>query len=364
MSICLTVATKDVLSADAQQKGSTKEQSQIVQTEKTEAGRLYGEYIRISRELSKINMELQAPEQIESKYKLMHPDKDFSDYFKELQERKKVLQKELKQILSRYPPPQHGDYELAEPRPFRVDEGAIRTQDANLQNLIKALRSRCPTLSFGQVQASGFRQYNWSHSEGGFGNTVFWPPSDYPIQIPSSTFMGDWTGETGSLFFGAITTRSNPGIDYHQHTAVAGVLQFTLPAPDCASVIYWGTTGRLSKEGPWMFSSDWGVIETQWVLRESPTGLDFPVHFEIASAFTFFADGLYGESDVPERSWKTYDSQDFNRSFRVRPGVEAKIYLGISLWLGSKGDGSVMTAILEKLSFDHGITFIMVPEPE
>jgi len=90
VSVCLTVAAKDVLSADAQQEGSAKVQSQIVQTEKTEAGRLYAEYIRISRELNKINMELRAPERIESKYKFMHPDKDPSDYFKELQKRQKV----------------------------------------------------------------------------------------------------------------------------------------------------------------------------------------------------------------------------------------------------------------------------------
>ena len=217
-------------------------------------------------------------------------------------------------------------------------------------------------MSYGQVQASGFMQYNWAHSEGGFGDTVFWPLSDNPTSVPSGTFMGDWTGETGAQFFGNLVTHSNPGIDHSQSFAVAGVLQFTLPAPDCASVVYWATTGRVSKEGPWTFNSDWGVIWTQWVLRESPAGHDFPVHFEIASAFTLFSDGLYGESDVPESSWKTYVSQDFNRSFRVQPGVEAKIYLGISLMIQGRGDGNVTTGILDRLSFDNGITFMMVPE--
>ena len=141
---------------------------------------------------------------------------------------------------------------------------------------------------------------------------------------------------------------------------MAGILQFTLPAPDCASVVYWGTTGRVRKQGPWTFGSDWGTFSTNWALRESPTGLGFPVYF--MPNFALFADGLNGNSYEPESSWKTSDSQNFNRSFRVRPGVQPKIYLGISVMIHGSGDGKIMTGFFDTLDFGHGISYVMVPE--
>lgn len=349
-----------VSGASAQSKGSTKNQSKIVQSKTSQEDRLFAEYIRITHELKRLNKELRSPERIESKIKLSSPDKDPSVYFKELQKRQKVLQKELDQVLMKFPPPERGDYEIMEPRPFRISDGIMRTRENSLQDLINALKSKCPSVLFGQVEASGFRQYNWSHSEGGSGSIIFWPLSDNPTPAPSDTFAGDWSGETGDQFYGQLITSSNPGLDRHQHMAAAGILQFTLPAPDCSSVVYWGTTGRVRKQGPWTFTSDWGVIWSQWFLREDPTGGGFPGH--LIPNFISFTDGLYGESDVPESSWKTSDNQDFNRSFRVRTGVEAKIYLGITLWVQGMGDGKVMTGFFDTLNFDHGITYFMVPE--
>jgi hypothetical protein len=354
------VVAANVLSASAQSKDSAKNQSKLVQTKTNKADRLFAEYIRINHELKRLSKELRSPERIESQIRLISPDKDPSAYFKELQKRRKALQKELDQVLLKFPLPIRGDYELMERRPFRISDGVMRTRESSLQDLIQALKPKCPNLSIGQVQASGFRQYNWSHTEGGYGEIIFWPLSDSLSQIPSNTFTGDWSGETGAQFFGQLITSSNPGIDKHQHIAAAGILQFTLPAPDCASVIYWGTTGRVRKEGPWTFNSDWGVIQSQWVLREDPTGGGFPAY--LMPNFILFADGLYGESDEPESIWKPYDSQNFNRSFRVNAGVESKIYLGISLWIEGKGDGKVMTAFFETLNFDYGITYFMVPE--
>jgi len=355
-----SIIAEEVLSASAQSKVSTNNQSESVQTKTSEADRLFAEYLRITQELKRLNRELRSPERTESKIRLSSPGKDPSVYFKELQERKKVLQKRLDQVLMKFPPPERGDYEIMEPRPFRIEDGVMRTRESSLQDLVNALKSECPDLLFGQVQASGFKQYNWSHSEGGIGSVIFWPLSDNPTPAPSDTFMGDWSGEKGAQFFGNLVTKGNPGWDEIYSIAAAGILQFTLPAPDCSSVVYWGTTGRVRKQGPWNFNSDWGVIWTQWALHESPRGLVFPEYF--SPAFMLFADGLYGESDVPESSWITSDTQNFNRSFHVRPGVEAKIYLGISVYIQGSGDGKIMTGFFDTLDFGYGINYAMVPE--
>jgi hypothetical protein len=349
-----------VSSASAQSEGSIKNQSKLVQNEPGEADRLFSEYLRITQELQILNRELQTPERIESKIRLSSPGKDLSIYFKELQKRKEVLQKRLDQVLLRFPPPERGDYEIMGPRPFRIVDGVMRTRDSYLQDLINALKPECPDLLFGQVQASGFRQYNWSHSEGGIGSVIFWPLSNTPTPPPSDTFMGDWSGEKGAQFFGHLATKGNLGFDEICDIAVAGILQFTLPAPDCSSVVYWGTTGRVRKQGPWMFGSDWGRIATEWVLRESPDGYGFPVNF--MPNFAMLPDGLWGASDEPESSWKTSDRQDFNRSFHVRAGVESKIYLGISLIIQGSGDGMIMTGLFDTLDFGYGINYVMVPE--
>jgi hypothetical protein len=356
----VSIIVEGVFSASAQSKGSTENQNKLVQTKTSQADQLFAEYIRITQELKRLNRELRSPERTESKIRLSSPGKDPSVYFKELQERKKALQKRLDQVLKKFPPPERGDYEIMEPRPFRIDDGVMRTRDSYLQDLINALKSECPDLYFGQVQASGFRQYNWSHSEGGIGSVIFWPLSDTPTPAPSDTFMGDWSGEKGAQFFGQLVTKGNVGWDEICDIAVAGVLQFTLPAPDCSSVVYWGTTGRVRKQGPWMFGSDWGRIATEWVLRESPAGYGFPVNF--MPNFAMLPDGLWGASDEPESSWKTSDRQDFNRSFHVRPGVESKIYLGISIIIQGSGDGKIMTGFFDTLDFGYGINYVMVPE--
>ena len=354
------VVADDVLGASAQSKDSTTNQSKLVQTKPSQADRLFSEYIRITHELRRLNKELREPERIESRIKLSSPDKNPSVYFKELQKRKGLLQKRLDQVLMKFPPPERGDYEIMEPRPFRIVDGVMRTRESSLQDLINALKSKCPNLLFGQVQASGFKQYNWSHSEGGISSIIFWPLSDNPTPAPSDTFMGDWSGEKGAQFFGQLITDSNPGPDQIYDVAAAGILQFTLPATDCSSVVYWGTTGRVRKQGPWMFGSDWGRIATEWVLRESPSGRGFPENF--MPNFTIFPDGLWGKSDEPESSWITSDRQDFNRSFHVRPGVESKIYLGISVMIQGSGDGKIMTGFFDTLDFGYGINYVMVPE--
>jgi hypothetical protein len=349
-----------VLNASAQSKDSTNSQSKLVQTEPSEADRLFAEYIRITQEIKRLNRELQTPERIEAKIRLNSPGKDTSVYFKELQERKKVLQKKLDQLLMKFTPPERGGYEIMEPRPFRIVDGVMRTRESRLQDLINALKSRCPNLVFGQVQASGFRQYNWSFSEGGISSVIFWPLSDTSTPPPSDTFMGDWAGEKGVQFFGQLVTKANPGPDQIYDLSAAGILQFTLPAPDCSSVVYWGTTGRVRKQGPWMFGSDWGRISTEWALRESPGGHGFPENF--IPNFAMLSDGLWGASDEPESSWKTSDRRDFNRSFHVRPGVESRIYLGISVSIQGSGDGKIMTGFFDTLDFGYGINYIMVPQ--
>lgn len=354
------MVAEGVLSASAQSEGSTKNQSKLVQTEASQADRLFAEYIRITQELNKLNKELREPERIESRIKLSSPDKDPSVYFKELQKRKELLQKRLDQMLLNFPPPERGEYEIMEPRPFRIVDGVMRTRESSLQDLINALKSKCPNLLFGQVQASGFKQYNWSHGEGAISSIIFWPLSDNPTPAPSDTFMGDWSGEKGAQFVGQLITDSNPGPDQLYDVAAAGILQFTLPAPDCSSVVYWGTTGRVRKQGPWMFGSDWGRIATEWALRESPAGRGFPVNF--MPNYAIFPDGLWGRNDEPESSWITSDRQDFNRSFHVRPGVESKIYLGISVMIMGSGDGKTMTGFFDTMDFGYGINYVMVPE--
>jgi hypothetical protein len=75
----------------------------------------------------------------------------------------------------------------------------------------------------------------------------------------------------------------------------------------------------------------------------------------------WFRDGVDGGIGLAESSWKTYDRQDFNRSFEAKAGVRARIYLGVSLGLLAD-NGTVMTGLLDTAEFEHGVTYLIVPK--
>ncbi|MGB5592408.1 MAG: hypothetical protein WBN31_15785, partial [Gammaproteobacteria bacterium] len=266
-------------------------------------------------------------------------------------ELRQTLVERQKELLEGIALPQRGAYDSMEARPFRMSEGRLQLE-GSLQQALGGGSLGCPDLTLGQVKASGFRHYAWAPADNGSGTIVFWPGSDTLTQVPTESYNGDWSGETGAQFLGTATTGS---FDF---SAAAGVLQFTLPALGCDSVVYWGTTARAKKEGPWTFQADGGWLDTEWVLMESPDGAGFPTSY--ISGFTRFDDGLWGSAAYPENEWKISDRQDFNRSFEVEANVSPKIYLGLSLGLWVN-DGTVMTAFLDSFGFDYGITYFIVP---
>lgn len=342
----------------ADTKGTDSEKVSSVNIAPTNSEQRFAEYVRIQSRLKSLSEDLRSPDRIVSRIRLLHPDLDPTAEIMKAAALQKDLREQQQRLLQQIRLPQSGEYEFSEARrPFRILNGAVVTE-SHLQTAFQALTPRCPDLILGQVKASAFRHYRWAEDvEHGYATIVYWPLHQRLDQVPSETFNGDWSGETGTQFLGQlVVTGHSPGWEF---VAGAGVFQFTLPAPQCDSVVYWGTTGRVARRTPWTFDGEKATFWTEWVLHESPEGRGFPA--SVVSNFMWFRDGLEGGNVIPEGSWKTNDRQDFNRSFHVKAGVKARIYLGISLGMLAD-NGTVMTGLLDTLEFAHGVTYFTVPE--
>lgn len=220
----------------------------------------------------------------------------------------------------------------------------------------------CSAISIGQVRATDFRLYGWNNPNvaGASGSYAYWPRSQVN-QFAQDTYSGNWTGEVGAYFWTWITV---PGkwwaLDPIDSIAGAAVLQFTIPAPQCDAMLYWGTWGIAEAVTNWHIDADWGRIDSDWLLHESPDGGDFPA--SLTEDFQFIASGLYKST---QGSTESRDATKFERSFPVRAGASPRIYLGCSVMAMAK-DGQASTikfGVGDNFRFEYGVTYIMVSPP-
>ena len=218
---------------------------------------------------------------------------------------------------------------------------------------------RCNTISIGQVSASDFRVYGWANPDvnGANGAYAYWPLSRW--DLPNETYTGDWSGETGAHFWTWVDVPGQWGFDYLDSIAAAAVLEFTIPAPQCDAMLFWGTHAVAEAVTNWVVDADAGRLYSNWVLHESPDGTSFPA--SLTASYEFVNEGLYkGTSGAQDKRAFT----SFDRSFAVRAGVSPKIHLGFSLQAMAKnGEAStVKYGVGDYFEFEYGVTYIMVSQ--
>ena len=232
----------------------------------------------------------------------------------------------------------------------------------NVIQQAQSLAVNCPLIEIGVVQASGFREYAWNTPgrDSTRGATAFWPLSQ-SMSLPNTTFTGDWTGETGANFWGWVDVQGSWWIlaDYLDSIATAAVLKFRLPPSPCPSLVMWGTWALADAPTPWIVDADQGLLDTDWVIREDPSGGDFPN--SLIQSFQFLPDGLHqtaNDTNPVKRKWTNLDG-----SFSVQPNVAPTIYLGCSLYCQAK-DGRASTIDIggtgDHFNFENGVTFIRI----
>jgi hypothetical protein len=111
-------------------------------------------------------------------------------------------------------------------------------------------------------------------------------------------------------------------------------------------------------------NADFAIIDTDWVVHESPTGGEFPA--SLTESFEFIGDGMWdgiGVTEPPAAIMR--NAYSFERSFRVSAGVSPRIYLGCSLMLWVK-DGLASTWKMggsdDHFEFEYGVTYIMMSQ--
>lgn len=303
--------------------------------------------------------DLTFPEKIVSRVKALYPGTNPEEILRVMQEQHAKLTEELDQEQTTLPLRRVGEYEKAEARPFSIrDDTRLALHQEFIGLRLDQLTTSCPDLTIGQVKASGFKSYYWAQQgeNSSVQVMIFWPYGQYPSQLPSSTFSGDWSGETGAWFVGWLRVKPKKWwFDPYDMVAHAGVFQFTLPAPRCDSIVYWGTKGRVIAVD-WSVTADPGWADTDWLLHESPEGAGFPAGI---STYSFFPDGAF-KNDRGDST--TYDTEVWNRSFRVQAGVQSRIYLGLSVMFFGRNGKIEVPGLQSYFNFDYGITYFMVPE--
>jgi hypothetical protein len=265
----------------------------------------------------------------------------------------------------RYARPVHAGATAERPL-IMAGRASTRDRSLNTQWLLSVIAQQqavsCSTIYIGQVRASDFRIYSWMNMDvnGSTGEYAFWPLSQ-PNQ-PFDWNAGDWVGEEGSFFVARIDV---PGKwwrpDPMDGIAGAAVLQFTIPAPQCDAMLYWGTRAIARAVTTWYVGGDYGRLQTNWVLHESPGGGGFPG--SLSSGFEFVNEGLYKSTRWPD-STTAREVTSFERSFAVQAGVSPKIYLGLSVQaLAIDGEASTFKyGVGDNFEFEYGVTYIMVSQ--
>ncbi len=305
--------------------------------------------------------DLANPEKIISRTNLLDTDEDPKEILEVIRQQHKSLSTEIDKESGKIPLQKFGKYEKIESRPFHVRaDSEVQFEPSMLSSYLGALSTDCPDLTIGQVKASDFYSYYWAQKAKSSSSTfgLFYPLGQYPNQLPNETPSGIWSEETGAWFLGKLTVPPKQfWFDPFDMVAYAGVFQFTLPAPKCDSLLYWGTKGQ-ARAVSWQATGDPGWIDTDWVLFESPEGAIFPRDIQ---AFTFFADGLMLDSDGNST---TSETETWNRSFEVKAGVQSRIYIGLSFMLFGRNCELEIPGVQSYFNFDYGITYIMTPLPK
>ncbi len=316
-------------------------------------------YIRKLHASKALMDDLVFPERVLSRVKLLDPKADTEEILRVMREQNASLSIELEHARTTAPLRRVGQYEKAETRPFYVlDDARVNFDESFVQAQLASLTTQCPVLTIGQVKASDFYCYNWVETEvaGTRALVAFWPISQYPSQLPAETPTGIWSGETGAEFWGYMHVMPRKWwFDPFDMVACAGVLQFTLPPPKCDSTVYWGTKGHVKAVG-WTVSGDPAWAETEWVLYESPEGAGFPSDI---TSYSFYSDGVYKDGGG---NFNAYDTETWNRSFKVRAGVQSRIYLGVSIMLYGRNCRIELGGLGSYFNFDYGITYCMTPQ--
>ncbi|GMQ83128.1 MAG: hypothetical protein BMS9Abin05_2612 [Rhodothermia bacterium] len=329
-----------------------------------QAERRYKTALKSRLELDWINETLGSPDGWLELVKLRKPDTDIRKLLETLRKRKEKLERALHRGKNPSKFVQTFQARARQRLPYEMRVLDLIYPGPSLSSWISALISAnqqvdCPVFSIGQVPASDFRAYAWAGTSVNNAGTAnaFWPLSQSNV-FAQSTFTGDWSGETGANFWGWLDVPGTFwGFDLMDFVATAGVLQFTIPAPECDSILSWGTWGIAEAPTEWFINADLGRIDTEWVLHESPVGGGFP---NSIMSFQFFSEGLLKSHTG---ATVTRDVMQFERSFEVKAGVSPKIYLGLSLGMLAR-DGEVSSikvgGLGDHFEFEYGVTYIMV----
>lgn len=321
-----------------------------------EAERRFGAIKDAAAELELLNEILRAPGSWLDRLELARPGGDREEAFKALMDRKGELEKVVAEnapALADSPDAKSVSFGPARsstfsrlPRPLAAlvePERRGSIDPAQVQSLVQPTADPgCPSISYGQVTASGFRAYDWNNMDvnGARGAIAFWPLSSAP-QLPNSTVNSGWVGDSGGNFWGWAEVPGNwwPFIDPVDSISQAAVLQFTLPPPPCDVECRWVTLARAEAPTPWFFDANLGRINTDWIQRARPDGGGFPG--SVVSDFSWFASGLFESTSQPGSTTKL-DEFPLGGWFDVKAGTSPKIYLGCALMVTAQ-DGEAST---------------------
>jgi len=321
-------------------------------------GEQYAHFLEAQFELEWIQEVLQDPEKLLSEAEIESANMSKDRLLKELGVREAELERTVKRLASAAPEYQNSSTDASAQRPFQIQtEVPLEFNNEKLKTLAEAQQMPGCALSFGQVRASTFFEYQWQRpTPPGWGGTAFWPlpQSD---QLPQQTFTGNWTGSTGAYFWQFLDVPGNWPSHPQKFLGTAAVFRFSIPAPGCDSIIYWGTRAVVEAPTDWQLTGR-SRITSEWVLQENARGGPFP--FTILD-FIFISEGLFQHTNEPDRTVKKRVTP-INRSFGVAAGNSPNIYLGISMQsIASNGVTSTKSRPRDYFEFGNGITYVMVP---
>jgi hypothetical protein len=245
-----------------------------------------------------------------------------------------------------------------------LENGIARINPVNANALLSRAQDKqagCPWLTLGLSRSSGFREYLWARS-GWSASSAYWPLSWDPNEPPPTGPNQDWEGEFGAHFAMSVDTGSTCFNDYAS-LGSAGIFEFRIPAPECDSIVYWGTRLIMNAPTPWFIDAGWAFVATNAYIHEQPTGGIWPVSItsfeEVSEGGWFFTSETAEAANAPK-----YSNIQFSRGLNVQAGVEAKIYLGVSfLLMASEGEISTIRTggFGDYFEIQKGITYIMLP---
>ena len=363
------MARKETTGSEAHLSQKSKKKDTTVSTNDTVIN--YFEVLRVKRRLDRTNKILRAPDKWLQLERMMRPDRDIEDLISALLEHKAELEKKLEQITVTGPstmrsyrsrpemaPPMHQAFMMAMRAADRQPWSGMNFDVSHFYQHLEFVVN-CPFIRIGRERASDFRDtiaYTTTIGSGASADMVFWPLSQTQI-LPNATFAGDWTGETGANFWGTIHVPGGILLDPDEWAVRFAIFQFTIPAPPCDAVLVWGSRAIADAPTEWFVDADWGAVDTNWVVHESPEGLDFPS----LSSFDVDWGGLLLDTHEPNATSK-HDERWLDGSFEVKAGVSPRIYLGCTLGLRAQ-NGDVSTIKIgglgDHFEFRNGITYIM-----